>query len=46
MNTLALGLGLLSWSCETAASEAAMDVLLFLLSGLENLKRRDISLVL
>lgn len=39
-DTLALGLGLLSGSCETAASEAAMDVLLFLLSWLEDLKRR------
>lgn len=38
MDTLDLGLGLLSWSCESAASEAAMNVLLFLLSGLENLR--------
>lgn len=37
--TLALGFGLLSGSCETAASEAAMDVLLFLLSRLEDLRR-------
>ena len=29
---------MLSGSCETAASEAAMDVLLFLLSWLENLQ--------
>lgn len=36
--TLILGLGLFSWSCESAASEATMNVLLFLLSWFENLQ--------